>query len=77
MKKHSNDVANFGITNSSEFGFAIPSHFSLSKFTIPAFDNFDLVDKNTLSGKSGSHDTVITLFEEIPTKKEMKSNKKR
>ena len=29
----------------------------------------------TRSGKSGSHDTVITLFQEIPIKKEMKPNR--
>ena len=28
-----------------------------------------------LSDKSGSHDTLITLFQEIPAKKEMKSNR--
>ena len=27
-----------------------------------------------LSSKSGSHDNGITLFQEIPTKKEMKPN---
>ena len=27
-----------------------------------------------LSSKSGSHDTGITLFQEIPTKKKMKPN---
>ena len=30
------------------------------------------MNKNTLSGKSGCHDTVITLFQVIPTKKVMK-----
>ena len=69
MKKHRNDLAKFAIANSSEFDLPIPSHFSPSAFTISAFDNFDYVYKNTLSGKSGSHDTVITLFQEIPTKK--------
>ena len=28
-----------------------------------------------LSGKSGSHDNVITLFQETPTKKQMKPNR--
>ena len=74
MKKHRNDLAKFAITNSSEFGLPIPSHFSPSTFTISAFNNFHHVDKNTLSVKSGSHGTVNTLFEEIPTKKEMKLN---
>ena len=75
MKKYCNGLAKFSIANSSEFGLPIPSHFSPSTFTIftiSAFDNFDHVDKNTFSGKSVSHDTVITLFQEIPTKKEMK-----
>ena len=72
MKKHRNDLSKFAIANSSEFGLAIPSHFSPSTFTISAFDNLDYVDKIMLSGKSGSHDTVITLFQEIPTKKVMK-----
>ena len=40
-----------------------------------AFDHFDHVDKNMLSSKSGSHDTVISLFQEITTKKEMKPTK--
>ena len=75
MKRHCNNLAKFAIANSSEFGLSIPSHFSPSAFTISAFDNFDYVDKNTLSGKSRSHDTVITLFQEIPTKKEMKPNR--
>ena len=75
MEKHRNDLAKFAIANSSEFGLPIPSHFSPSTFTGSAFDNFDHVDKNMLSVKSGSHDTVITLFQEIPTKKEMKRNR--
>ena len=73
MKKHRNNLAKFANGNSiefaNEFGLPIPSHFSPSAFAIPTFDNFDHVDKNTFSGKSGSHDTVITLFQEIPTKK--------
>ena len=73
MKKHRNNLAKFAIGNSIEFaiefGLPIPSHFWPSAFAISAFDNFDHVDKNTFSGKSGSHDTVITLFQEIPTKK--------
>ena len=32
------------------------------------------MDKNTLSGKSGIHDIVVTLFQENPTKKEIKPN---
>ena len=70
-------LARFAIANSSDFGLPVLSNFSPSTFTISAFDNFDHVDKNTLSGKSGSHNTVITLFQEIPTKKEMKPNKVR
>ena len=41
-------------------------------FTISAFDNFDHSDKNTLSGKSSSHDIVINLFQEVPIQKESK-----
>ena len=70
-----NDLAKFAIANSSEFDLPIPSHFSPSAFIISAFDNFDYVDKSKLSGKSGSHDTVITLFQEIPTKKKMKPSR--
>ena len=72
MKKHGNDLAKFAIANSSEFGLPISSHFSPRTFTISAFDSFDHVDQNTLSGKSSSHDTVITLFQKIPTNKVMK-----
>ena len=75
MKKHRNYLAKFAIANPSESGFPIPSHFSPSTFTISVFDNFDRVDKNTFSGKSGSHDTVITLFQEIPTKKKIKPSR--
>ena len=75
IKKQRNDFPKFAIANSSEFGLPIPSHFSLSTFTISAFDNFDHADKNTFSGKSGSHDTVITLFQEILTKKVMKTKR--
>ena len=75
MKKYRNDLDKFAISNSSEFGLLILSHFPSITFTISAFDNFDHVDKNTLSGKSGSYDTVITLFQETPTKKEMKHNR--
>ena len=45
------------------------------KFTLSAFDNFDHSDKSTLSGKSDSHDTVITLFQEIPDEKQKKLGK--
>ena len=75
IKKHRSDLAKFAIANSSEFGLPIPSHFLPSTFTISAFDSFDHVDKNTFSGKSCIHDAVITLFQEIQTKKEMKPNK--
>ena len=75
MKKHRNHLAKFAIANSSGFGLLSPSHFSPSAFTMSAFDNFDHVDQNMLSGKSGSHDTFISLFQEITTKKEMKPKK--
>ena len=58
IKKHRNDLAKFGIINSSEFGLLIPSHLSPGTFTISTFNNFDHMDKNMLSGKSSSHDTV-------------------
>ena len=45
----------------------IPSHFSTSTFIISAYDNFDHVDKTSLSAKSGSHGTAITLFQETHT----------
>ena len=75
MKKHRNDLAKFVVANSSEFGFLNGSHFLPSAFTISAFDNFDHANKDMLSGKSGSHDTVISLFQEITTKKEIKPNR--
>ena len=44
-------------------------------FTIAAFDNFDHDDKNTTSGLSSSHDTVLTLFQEKPDKIQSKPEK--
>ena len=58
------------ITNSSGFGLLSLSHFSSSAFTIFAFDNIDHVDKNMLSGKSGSYDTVISYFKKLLLRKE-------
>ena len=61
---------------SSEFGVPLPGHFSPNMFTIAAFDNSDHSDRNTLSGKSSTHDTVTTIFQEMPvevTLKEIKS----
>ena len=75
MKKHRNGLAKFAISNSSAFGLLSPSHFSLSAFTISTFDDFDHVDKNMISSKSGSHDTVTSLFQKVTTKKEMKPNR--
>ena len=75
MNKHRNHLAKFAIANSSGFGLLSLSHFSPSAFTMSAFDNFDHVDKTMLSGKSGSYDTVISLFQEITTKKELKPNR--
>ena len=72
MKNHRSDLAKFAVAQSSENGLPLPSHFSSNMFTISALDNFDHSDKNTLSGKSSSHDTVITLFQEVPTQKESK-----
>lgn len=40
MKKYRNDLAKFAISNSSEFGLLILSHFPSITFTISAFDNF-------------------------------------
>ena len=70
-KGYHNDHAMFAIANSPEFGWLIPSHFSPSTFTTSAFDNFNHMDKNTLSGKLGIHDIVVTLFQENPTKKKL------
>ena len=66
------NLAKFAVAQSSENGLSLPSHFSSNMFTISAFDNFDHSDKNTLSGKSSSNDTVITLFQEVPIQKESK-----
>ena len=57
------------ITNSSGFGLLSLSHFSSSTFTIFAYDNIDHVDKNMLSGKSGSYDTVISYFKKLLLRK--------
>ena len=40
MKKYRNDLDKFAISNSSEFGLLILSHFPSITFTISAFDNF-------------------------------------
>ena len=75
MKKHRNDLAKLAIYQSLNFGVPLPSHFSPDMFTIAAFDNFDHSDKNTLSGKSSTHNTVMTLFEEIPLQRVSKPTK--
>ena len=75
MKKHRNDLAKLAIYQSLNFGVPLPSHFSPDMFTIAAFDNFDHSDKNTLSGKSSTHNTVMKLFQEIPSQPVSKPSK--
>ena len=60
---------------SSESGVPLPSHFTTDMFTITAFDNFDHSYKNISSGKSSTHDTVITLFQEAPVQNVSKPNR--
>ena len=50
-------------------------HFSPNMFTIAAFDNFDHSNRNTLSGKSSTHDTITTLFQEMPIEIVSKPNR--
>ena len=75
MKKHRNDFAKHAIYQSLYFGVPLPSHFSPNMFTIAAFDNFDHSNKNTLPGKSSTYDTVMTLFQEIPSQPVSKPSK--
>ena len=68
MKNHRRDLAKLAAANSSADEIPLRSHFSPSKFTLSAFDNFDHSDKSTLSGKCDSHDTVILCFKKFPRK---------
>ena len=75
MKKHRNELAKFSVSQSSESGVPLSGHFSPNMFTIAAFDNFDHSDRNTLSGKSSTHDTVTTLFQEMSIEVVSKPNR--
>ena len=75
MKKHRNELAKFSVSQSSESSVPLSGHFSPNMFTIAAFDNIAHSDRNTLSGKSSTHDTVITLFQEMPIKVVSKPNR--
>lgn len=59
---HHNDIARLTIEMSTE-GVPFPLHIVKEQVTTSAFDNFDH-DKATLSGTSGSHDTVMFLFQD-------------
>ena len=74
-KKHRNELAKFAVSQSSESGVPLPGHFSPNMFTIAAFDNFDHSDRNTLSGKSSTHDIVTTIFQEMPIEFVSKPNR--
>ena len=71
MKNHRSDLAKFDVAQSSENGLPLPSHFSSNMFTISAFDNFDHSDKNTLSRKSSSHDSLSLCFKKFLYRKKV------
>ena len=78
MKRHRTDLAKYAVVSGQEKerNVTLPSHFSPSRFTIAALDNFDHPDKNTLSGNASAHDTAITVFQEKtdkPLQKPLKS----
>ena len=75
MKRHRSDLAKFAIYKSKDCSVPLPSHFSLTEFTIVAFDNFNHADRSSLSGKSCANDTAITVFQKLPAKKLRKPNK--
>ena len=54
MKRQRRDMAKY----------AILEHSNRSIIPMAAFDNFDHLDRNSLTGSFGAHDTAITLFQE-------------
>ena len=52
------------IKSNAESIICLPSHVSATTFTLAAFDNFNHLVRNSLSGGPGAHDTSITLFQE-------------
>ena len=78
MKKHRSDLAKYAVVagQGKEKNVTLPSNFSLSSFTVAAFENFDRLDKNTLSGNASVHDTGVFVFQEEldkPLRKPLKS----
>ena len=62
MKILESDIARYTILKSKDDNVPLPSRFSVSSFTIGAFDNFDNTDRNSLSGTKHAHDIAITIF---------------
>ena len=61
VKRQRRDLAKYAIIkNNTESIICLPSHVSATSFTLAAFDNFDHLDRNSLSGGSGAHDTAIS-----------------
>ena len=60
--RYQTDLASFVCTNGSD-DVPLPSHLNSEKFTTAAFDNFDH-EEATLSGLSGTHDTVSVLYQD-------------
>ena len=56
----------------------LPSHINNDDFTIVAVDNFDHVDRSSMSGTKANHDTVTVILQNsntdnVPIRKEMVS----
>ena len=78
MKKHRSDLAKYAVVagQGKEKNVTLPSNFSPSSFTVAAFENFDRLDKNTLSGNASVHNTGVFVFQEEldkPLRKPLKS----
>ena len=63
MRRHRQDLARFDIMKKQHARVLLPSHFDPIFFTVTAFNNFNHLDKNSLSGMEGTHDTAIRLFQ--------------
>ena len=65
-KLHRNNLAKLAISRSSDTGIPLPTHFSKSRFTMAAMNNFDHSDFNSIRETAGTHDTAMTLFQIKP-----------
>ena len=62
MKRQRTDMAKYAILEHSNRSIIpMPAHLSPTAFTLAAFDH---LDRNSLTGSFGAHDTAITLFQE-------------